>query len=67
MNQFIVDTRIIKGRLELNDVPFSDEQEVKVIVIPRVKLDKMSFHKIQQLIKSIKGNLSDDIIGERKA
>mgnify|MGYP005726075265 CR=1 FL=1 len=67
MNQFVVDTRIIKGHLEINDIPFSDNMEVKVIVIPKIKLEKMSFKKVQKLTKSIKGNLSDDVIDERKA
>lgn len=66
MNQFIADTKIVKGRLELSNIPFSDNMEVKVIVIPKVNLDKMSFLKVQRLTKSIKGNLSDDIIEERR-
>ncbi len=66
MNQFITDTRIIKGHLELSNIPFSSDLDVKVIVIPKVKLERMSFEKVQQLTKSIKGNLSDDVIGERK-
>ena len=65
MNQFVADTRIIKGHLELNDIPFSDNMEVKVIVIPKIKLEKMSFLKVQKLTKGIKGNLADDIIDER--
>lgn len=67
MNRFVTDTRIIKGHLELSNIPFSGDLDVKVIVIPKVKLERMSFEKVQQLTKSIKGNLSDDVIGERKS
>lgn len=65
MSQFVAEARIKKGYLELYNIPFSDETEVKVIVVPKVNLAKMSFPKIIKLTKSIKGNISDDINGER--
>ena len=37
----------------------------KVIVIPKADLSKMSFLKVRQMTKHIKGNLSDEIISER--
>lgn len=61
MRQFVVDTHVKKGPLELNNVPFSDETEVRIIVIPKVTLTKMSFPDIRKLTESIKGNLSGDI------
>ncbi len=66
MSQIIVDTRISKGHLKLQDIPLEDDTEVKVIVIPKANLTKMSFKRSQNLTKPIKGNLSDDIISERR-
>ncbi len=65
MGSFIMDTRIKNGHLKLKDVPFNDDTDVKVIVIPKVNLEKMSFRESQNAAKSIKGNLSDDIVAER--
>ena len=65
MSQIIVDTRVTKGNLKLPNIPLEDNTEVKVIVIPKAKLSKMSFKKTRKLTKSIKGNLSDDILSER--
>jgi len=59
------DAHIKNGHLELNELPFSDDAAVKVIIIPKVDLEKMSFERIQRLTQSISGNLSDDIIHER--
>jgi len=65
MRQFVVETRVKRGHVELNNIPFSDETEVKVIVIPKVNLTKVSFPEIRELTKSIRGNLSSDIETER--
>jgi len=65
MNQIIIDTRITNGYLKLHDIPLEDDTEVRVIVIPKVNLSKMSFQNSQRLTKTVKGNLSDDIISER--
>lgn len=62
MSQLTIETRIKHGQLLINNIPFADETDVKVIVIPKVNLKKMSFAQIQALTKPIKGNLSDDII-----
>lgn len=67
MSQFVIETRVKKGHLEVNNVPFSDETEVKVVIIPKVDMSKMSFPEIQRLTKSIKGNLSNDIGTERNS
>jgi hypothetical protein len=48
-----------------HNLPFADDTAVKVIVIPKINLEKMSFAKIQSLTQSIHGNLSEDIIRER--
>ncbi len=65
VRQFVIETRVKEGHVELNNIPFSDETEVKVIVIPKVNLAKMSFPEIRELTKSIKGNLAGDIDVER--
>ena len=65
MEHYTVDTHIKNGHLELNNLPFSDNMEVRVVVVPKIKLSMMSFEKAQQLTKSIKGNLSDDVDTER--
>ena len=61
MNQYVTDTRVSNGHLELRNVPIKDNTEVRVIVIPKANLSKMAFRRAQQLTKSIPGNLSDDI------
>jgi len=65
MSQYIIDTYIKNGNIVLNNLPFSENTNVKVIVIPKVDLSKFSFEKVQELTKGISGNLSDDIIRER--
>lgn len=65
MSHVMVDTRVTNGYLRLQDIPLEDDTEVKVIVIPKANLAKMSFQKAQQLAKSIKGNISHDMISER--
>lgn len=65
MSQFIVETRVKRGHVEVDNIPFSDETDVRIIVIPKVNLTKMSFPKIRRLTKSIKGNISNDIEAER--
>ncbi len=47
------------------NIPFANDTEVKVVVIPKVNVEKMSFAKIQALTQPISGNLSDEIIRER--
>ena len=64
--QYMVDTYIKEGHLELNNLPFEDGKAVKVVLVPKVNLSEMSFEKIQKLTKNIKGNLSEDIISERE-
>jgi len=65
MYQVTKEAHIKNGHLELNNLPFSDDAAVKVIIIPKVNFEKMSYAKIQSLTKTISGNLSDDIIRER--
>ena len=59
------DAHIKNGHLELNDLPFSNDAAVKVIIVPKVDLEKMAFEQAQLLTQSINGNLSDDITKER--
>lgn len=65
MNQFVTETRVAGGRLELFNLPFSDATEVKVFVIPKADLSKMSFLKTRELTRSIKGNLSNSVNRDR--
>ncbi|NCS87678.1 MAG: hypothetical protein AUK34_03400 [Ignavibacteria bacterium CG2_30_36_16] len=66
MNQYVIDARIKDGYLSLKDLPFKEETEVKVIVIPKINFRELSFLKVRELTKSIMGNISDDIISERE-
>ncbi|MFH0974147.1 MAG: hypothetical protein V1874_00020 [Spirochaetota bacterium] len=42
MNQIIIDTRVIKGNVKMPNIPLKDNTEVKVIVVPKAILSKMS-------------------------
>ncbi len=65
MSQFVTETFIRNGHLELNNIPFTDNIEVKVIVIPKVDFSKMSFPEIWDITQGIKGKLSGDVAKER--
>jgi hypothetical protein len=65
MSQFVTEASIRNGHLELNNIPFTDNIEVKVIVIPKADLTKMSFPDIWNVTKPIQGSLSADISQER--
>jgi hypothetical protein len=65
MSSFVVNSKIINGHLEIDNIPLPNDSEVKVYVISKMELSKMSFKKVQELTKDIQGNLSDDIIAER--
>lgn len=66
MNQYVIDTRIKNGYLSLKDLPFKEDIEVKVIVIPKINFEELSFSKVRELTKSIKENIADEIISERE-
>lgn len=65
MTQFVVETSITNGRLELSNVPFENGAPVKVIVIPKANLSEMSIPEMWEATKSIQGKLSTDIGLER--
>jgi len=65
MIQYVADSHIRNGRLELDNVPFSDDVEVRIFIVPKVRLSEMSFSRIRKLTRSVRGNLSDDIDRER--
>jgi len=65
MSQIVLDSRITNGLLNLKNIPLDNNTEVKVIVIPKINLSKMSFENSQKITDRIKGNLSDDVIAER--
>jgi hypothetical protein len=66
MNQYVIDTRIKNGYLSIKNLPFKEETDVKVIVMPKVNFGELSFQKIRKLTKSIKKNISDEIVSERE-
>lgn len=65
MNQFVAETSVSNGHLELHNIPFANNMHVKVIVIPKAELSQMSFPHIWETAQSIRGNLADDITQER--
>ncbi|MCP4695352.1 MAG: hypothetical protein GY862_00685 [Gammaproteobacteria bacterium] len=65
MYQVTKEAHIKNGHLELNDLPFSDDAVVEVVIFSKVNLEKMSFEQAQLLTQSVSGNLSDDIAKER--
>lgn len=66
MNQYVVDAIIKDGYLSIKDLPFKEQTDVKVIVIPKINFRELSFLRIRELTKSIKGNISDDVSSERE-
>ncbi|MBF0121419.1 MAG: hypothetical protein HQK79_21525 [Desulfobacterales bacterium] len=65
MGQFITETLITNGHLELNNIPFGNNVAVKIIIIPKANLEKMSFPGIWEATKQISGKLCEDITQER--
>ncbi len=65
MNQFVVETFIKNGHIELEDIPFKDNMHVKVILIPKAELSQMSFPQIWKTTQGVQGNLADDVVCER--
>ncbi len=66
MSQYITESKIKNGELNLHNIPIPNNTDVKVIVIPKVDIDKLLYSKAAELTKSIKGNISDDIVNDRK-
>lgn len=66
MNQYVIDTKIKDGFLSLKNLPFKEDIEVKVIVIPKINFEELSFSKVRKLTSAIKDNMSDEIVSERK-
>jgi hypothetical protein len=65
MSQFVAETSVTNGHLELNNIPFADNMHVKVIVIPKAELSQMSFSQAWEKTQAIQGNLADDVTHER--
>lgn len=65
MSQFIAETSIMNGHLELNNIPFANNMHVKVIVIPKAELSQMSFSQAWEQTQSFEGNLAQDVSSER--
>ncbi|MCI5149271.1 MAG: hypothetical protein D3916_07780 [Candidatus Electrothrix sp. MAN1_4] len=65
MSRFVSETSVVNGRPELNNVPFAEKMQVKVVVLPKADLSAMSFPEIWKTTRGIQGNLADDVSGER--
>ncbi|OQX22841.1 MAG: hypothetical protein BWK80_29095 [Desulfobacteraceae bacterium IS3] len=65
MTHYAIDGVIKNGHLELDNVPFPDNVEVLIFIVPKVDLSQMSFEKVRQLTKGIKGNIADAVNKER--
>ncbi len=65
MSQFVAETSVTNGHLELNNIPFANNMHVKVIVIPKAELSQMSFSQAWEHTQAIKGNLAHDVSSER--
>ncbi len=65
MSEHIADARVSNGHLELFNLPFPDETEVKVIVVPKRIEAENRLKKIRVLTSKLKGNLSDVVVAER--
>ncbi|KOR33066.1 hypothetical protein TI05_03325 [Achromatium sp. WMS3] len=65
MENIILDTKIQHGKVILHDVPLEDDTPIKVIVIPKTNLQRLSFQKTRILLQDVPGNLADDVRKER--
>ncbi len=65
MSQYITESKIKKETLALSNIPIPNNTAVKVIIIPKVELNSLLYDKAIELSKSIKGNMSNDIINDR--
>lgn len=65
MSQFVAETSITNGHLELHNIPFANNIHVKVIVIPKAELSQMAFPQIWEAAQAIHGNLANDVTEER--
>lgn len=65
MSQYVVDASVINGYLELKNMPFEDNMQVKVVVIPKADLSRMSFPNIWKKSEHVRQNVSQDISRER--
>ncbi len=65
MTRFIAEASITNGRLELSNLPFENDAAVKVIVILKANLSKMSIPEMWEATKSIQVKLTTDIHLER--
>lgn len=63
--QYIIDTTVTKGHVEIDNLPFPDLTRIKVLLFPEADIKNMMFMKACELTKNIKGNISDDIDAER--
>lgn len=61
----IIETSINQGKLTLYDLPLKNDTQVKVIIIPKTNLQRLSFQQTRTLLQDVSGNLSDDIRKER--
>ncbi len=67
MSQYVIDTSVRRGNLILRKLPFSEDTDVRVVIIPKVEWNKLSFLQVRELTKNISGNLAADIEFERNS
>jgi len=61
----VIETRICKGGILLQNLPLKEDTPVKVVIIPRTNLRRLSFRQTRALLQEIPGNLSEDVAEER--
>lgn len=61
----VADAVVEKGAVRLPKIPLEDHTRVRVVVIPKADLQKMSFARVRALTSSIPGGLSQDVADER--
>ncbi len=65
MENLIIETCVHQGGVTLHDLPLKDNTPVKIIIIPRTHLQRLSFRQTRVLLQDIQGDLSDDVAEER--
>lgn len=65
MENLIIETRIHQGGVMLRNLPLKEDTPIKVVIIPRTDLRRLSFRQTRVLLQDIRGNLSDDVAEER--
>ena len=65
MSQLVIDGKVQKGHIKLDNIPLPDNAEVMIYIIPKLKLENLDLEKVLEMTRTIHGNLSDDIVRDR--